>query len=132
MDLELSDKSKQLQALDKENSNVKVEIKTFQKCVKDYRKEILNQKLKSEILKNIAKNLNFGLSKTKLIKLNAAEKTKLEKSLKIEMKRWRKQLGLEREEVAEFDYALDALDDRSLEIKGEEILHHWTGTAMLL
>lgn len=42
MDVELSDKSKQLQALDKENSNVKVEIKTFQKCVKDYRKEILN------------------------------------------------------------------------------------------
>ena len=74
MDVELSDKSKQLQALDKENSNVKVEIKTFQKCVKDYRKEILNQKLKSEILKNIAKNLNFGLSKTTLIKLNAAEK----------------------------------------------------------
>ena len=56
----------------------------------------------------------------------------MEKSLKIEMKLWRKQLGLEREEVAEFDYALDALDDRSLEIKGEEILHHLTGTAMLL
>ena len=79
-------------------------------------------------MRNIYKSVDL----TKLIKLNAAEKTKLEKSLKIEMKRWRKQLGLEREEVAEFDYALDALDDRSLEIKGEEILHHWTGTAMLL
>ena len=35
--------------------------------------------------------------------------------------------------LKEFDFALDALDDdRSLEIEEEQILHQWTGTAMLL
>ena len=35
--------------------------------------------------------------------------------MKLKIKRWRKQLGFEGEEVVEFDYALD--DDRSLEIE---------------
>jgi predicted RNase H-like nuclease (RuvC/YqgF family) len=109
MEEKLIDKSTQIETLERENGNLVSEIEASQKCAKDYRDENINLEARIRNLENIAKNLNFGLSRT-----TNAEKTKLEKSLKIEIKQWRKHLGRERKLNIKLEKKLEKLAEKSI------------------